>query len=70
MQNTIRLKDLVLLIPADIEIGIIKRKNGDMESYDISELNAQYCMDSVEAFDIRPNYFGERALIVWLVHNK
>lgn len=70
MQNTIRLKDLILLIPADIEIGIIKRKNGNIEFHDISELNAQYYMDFVETFDITSNYFGERALIVWLVHNK
>lgn len=70
MQNTIRLKDLVSLIPADIEIGIIKRKNRDIEFHDVSELNAQYYMDSVETFDITSNYFGERALIVWLIHNK
>ena len=69
-RNRVRLVDLTLLVPGDIEIGIIKCKSGrKIEFHDISELSLQYQLDTVEGFDIKSNYFGERALIVYLAHN-
>lgn len=65
-----KLKDIVKAVPSDITTGVLKLKSGkEITFHDISELNAQYTMDFVETFDIKSNYFGERALIIWLAHN-
>lgn len=69
-RNRVRLVDLTLLVPSDVETGIIKCKSGKkIKFHDISELLLQYQLDTVEGFDIKSNYFGERALIVYLAHN-
>ena len=69
-RTTVRLVDLALLVPSDITKGFIKCKSGkEIEFTDISHLTMQYQLDTVECFDIKSNYFGERALFVWLAHN-
>lgn len=69
-RNKVRLIDITLLVPSDIETGIIKCKNGkEIMFHDVSELSLQYQLDFVETFDIKRNYFDERALIVYLEHN-
>ena len=69
-RNKVRLIDITLLVPNDIETGIIKCKNGkEIMFRDVSELSLQYQLDFVETFDIKSNYFDERALIVYLEHN-
>lgn len=69
-RKSVRLVDLTLLVPSDITKAFIKCKNGrEIEFTDISQLTMQYQLDTVECFDIKSNYFGERALLVWLAHN-
>lgn len=69
-RDSVRLVDLTILVPSDVTKGFIKCKSGKtIEFSDISHLTSQYQLDTVECFDIKSNYFGERALFVWLAHN-
>ena len=69
-RKSVRLIDLTILVPSDVTKGFIKCKSGrEIEFTDVSHLTKQYQLDTVECFDIRTNYFGERALFVWLAHN-
>ena len=77
-RKSIRLIDLMLLVPSDIKRGFAKCKSGKtIEFTDISHIKTQYQLDTVECFDIdsveafgvKANYIGERGLFVWLAHN-
>lgn len=65
----LRLKDLCLAAPEDVAIGIIigKTKETNKIFHDISELTAQFQLDTVLSFDIG-TYKGQRALAVKLAH--
>ena len=69
-KHMIKLKDLLSIIPADIETGVIlgRTKETNKTFHDISELTAQFTMDYVETFDIRTDREGNRRLVVKLAH--
>lgn len=69
MTDRLRLKDLCSAVPEDVATGIIigKTKETNKIFHDISELTAQFQLDTVSSFNIVA-YKGERALIVKLAH--
>ena len=50
-RNKVRLIDITLLVPSDIETGIIKCKNGkEIMFHDVSELSLQYQLDFLQVY--------------------
>lgn len=69
MTDRLKLKDLCSAVPADVTTGIIigKTKETNKIFHDISELTAQFQLDTVLSFDIVA-YKSERALVVKLAN--
>ena len=68
--KSVRLIDIVRLVPSDVTKGFVKCKSGrEIEFTDISQLAMQYQLDTVAGFDIKSNDCDERILFVWLAHN-
>lgn len=69
MTDRLRLKELCSAVPEDVTTGIIigRIKETNKVFHDISELTAQFQLDTVLSFDIVP-YKNEKALVVKLAH--
>lgn len=64
-----RLQELCSATPEDVTTGIIigRTKETNKIFHDVSELSAQFRLDTVSSFDII-NHKGERVLAVKLAH--
>ena len=69
MADRLKLKDLCSAVQEDVTTGIIigRTKETNKIFHDISELTAQFQLDTVSSFDIVA-YKDARALVVKLAH--